>query len=1266
MKLRKSILIATALAVPATLHANTFFFSGTEFGAWNPDNAANWNGNPPGFGNTADIVFDGDILDTYGTWLGNGDRTVRSLTFSNIDTQLEVRTNNNATIARQLRYAAASGNATITVDSTVSAPIIIGAQAGANDNGSQRLDSNLNIVHNGSALLTMRRPINQSGGTWGITKSGSGTLLLAGDSSYGGPVNIIGGTLRINNANSLGARPKDVTVSSGATLEVAGNISPGEGYNVTVSGSGNGGIGAIHRLSGNDFFATTFADGINLAGPTTIGAAPEVRFGVGGTTGTTTGLHTLTKIGAGQFDLRGSITIGDVVVEGGVFQTQNSDWNDDGHTISLSPGTDFRLFEIGNPFPRDILLDNASITSTGSADLIGDTITGDVTLTGNCSISSSGDPVDSLILTGDLTESAPGASVTIGGTRKVVLAGNNTYTGPTSITTGAGLDVAGSLTSDISVPFLTTIGGDGSTTGSITFDHLSNLAFDPSTTGPGEFLSAASILFVDPSDSVTLVPDNPGTGVPAVILRNEAGPLNLANFSLPDPGRATLALGGSPANSELIYNPNAADLEWRNFSADGLWGIEDSANNFQNLGTASPDDFFINDNVSFTNAATGLVTLDNSITVGNVVFNNTTGSDIEIAPNFLSDTITAASLTLASSGDVTISAPIVGATPVTVDGGGTLTLTGINTTLAPLSINSGTVRLGNGGSIGSVASEIVNDSSLVIDRSDTLTLNKLISGTGTLTLAGTGTTILGTTHTYSGLTTISSGTLEIPANGSIPGSILNNSSLVLSGTADKTFANDISGTGSLTKRGSHVLTLTGSNNFTGGVIFEVGDLNAGSANIGSGEVTFVGNGNIARWFIPDGSVIANDIFFADGANNNKVIGVATLTSHAELTGTITFADDSTTNGKARIAPVGGTIVISGKMTGDGTGGYAKRNNGTVVITGTDNDYTGPTTIVDAGTLLVNGSIQSDVFFGENHDGSSTSAVNGTLGGSGLINANVTTRSASNLSPGGASNAGVNTDTAATLTIGGNLDFSLSAAGVGLIRMDLDAPAGTNDRINVGGQAIIGNGALGLSDFAFNNLGGLAAGTYTLISTTGGVSGTLNPSALSGEIAPGLNGTLDISGNDIVLIVSAGTGNAFDTWAAANGLDGSPGKEDGFDDDPDGDGIANGLEWILGGKPLDGMSGNLVTATATAAGGLTLGFTRNQDAIGLATLTVEYGTTLASWPGSAVVGPVSSGPDANGVVVTVNEAPTPDEVTVNIPASNSAPGKLFARLKATLN
>ena len=169
---------------------------------------------------------------------------------------------------------------------------------------------------------------------------------------------------------------------------------------------------------------------------------------------------------------------------------------------------------------------------------------------------------------------------------------------------------------------------------------------------------------------------------------------------------------------------------------------------------------------------------------------------------------------------------------------------------------------------------------------------------------------------------------------------------------------------------------------------------------------------------------------------------------------------------------------------------------------------------------------------------------------------------------------------------------------------------------------------------------IAAGTYT-------------------ESEPFLNG-----GGELVVLEGDATSSPFDDWAAANGLDGSPGKEAGFNDDPDGDGIANGLEWILGGNPLDGQSGTLVTTTATASGGLTLEFTRNEDSIGQATLMVEYNATLTNPWNTATIGSTTSGPDANGVTVTIDTAASPDDVSVNIPATNAVGGKLFGRLKAS--
>jgi len=53
---------------------------------------------------------------------------------------------------------------------------------------------------------------------------------------------------------------------------------------------------------------------------------------------------------------------------------------------------------------------------------------------------------------------------------------------------------------------------------------------------------------------------------------------------------------------------------------------------------------------------------------------------------------------------------------------------------------------------------------VVMDRSDTLTYRGVISGTGSLTQAGTGTTILTGANTYTGATNVNAGTLQAGAN----------------------------------------------------------------------------------------------------------------------------------------------------------------------------------------------------------------------------------------------------------------------------------------------------------------------------------------------------------------------------------------------------------------------------------------------------------------------------------------------------------------------
>ena len=86
----------------------------------------------------------------------------------------------------------------------------------------------------------------------------------------------------------------------------------------------------------------------------------------------------------------------------------------------------------------------------------------------------------------------------------------------------------------------------------------------------------------------------------------------------------------------------------------------------------------------------------------------------------------------------------------------------------------GTLQLGAGGTTGSIAGNITDNATLAFNRTATGTYAGVISGTGALTQAGTGTLVLNKRNTYSGGTTITAGTLQL-GNGGIPaGSIAGN------------------------------------------------------------------------------------------------------------------------------------------------------------------------------------------------------------------------------------------------------------------------------------------------------------------------------------------------------------------------------------------------------------------------------------------------------------------------------------------------------------
>src|SRR5205823_4085738 len=114
---------------------------------------------------------------------------------------------------------------------------------------------------------------------------------------------------------------------------------------------------------------------------------------------------------------------------------------------------------------------------------------------------------------------------------------------------------------------------------------------------------------------------------------------------------------------------------------------------------------------------------------------------------------------------------------------------------------NGTLQVGTGGTGGSIGGgNVANFSRLEFNRSDTYNLFNLVSGTGQLIQNGGGTLQLTVLNTYSGITYISNGVLEVATGGRLGfGNVSNNTVLVYSSTSPGTVSNLIAGIGSLIK-----------------------------------------------------------------------------------------------------------------------------------------------------------------------------------------------------------------------------------------------------------------------------------------------------------------------------------------------------------------------------------------------------------------------------------------------------------------------------------
>jgi autotransporter-associated beta strand protein/T5SS/PEP-CTERM-associated repeat protein len=433
---------------------------------------------------------------------------------------------------------------------------------------------------------------------------------------------------------------------------------------------------------------------------------------------------------------------------------------------------------------------------------------------------------------------------------------------------------------------------------------------------------------------------------------------------------------------------------------------------------------------------------------------------------------------------LTLGANISGAGTLSKAGSGTLILTGSSTYTGGTTITGGTLQLGNGGASGSITGDVVDNGTFAINRSDTFAFGGVISGAGTFAQIGPGTTILSATNTYAGGTAINSGVLAVAADanlGAASGGLAfgggtlqflsgftTNRAVTLNaggGTFDTngnnaTLGGMISGNGAFTKIGAGVLTLAGPSSYTGATNVNAGTLQAGAANAFAPGSAFT---------VASGATLNLNGF-------NQTIGSLAGAGSAALgSATLTTGTDNT------------NTTFSGAISG--TGGVVKQGTGTFTLTGVSS-YTGPTNI-NAGTLVVNGSLASNVFVNSG----------GTLRGTGSIGSLVVGNGAT-LSPG---------NSIGTLTVQGNLVMASAAAYI------VEVSSSAADRTNVAGTASLG----GTVQATF--LSGTVARAYTILSAAGGLGGTTFGTLTTTNLPANFTASLGYTATDVILNLSATLG-----------------------------------------------------------------------------------------------------------------------------------------------
>jgi autotransporter-associated beta strand protein len=977
-------------------------------------------------------------------------------------------------------------------------------------------------VLTGSA--TQSGVISETGGSFGLSKIGAGTLSLTGANTYTGATTITTGTLQIGIGGTSGMVAGNIT-DNGALVFNRSDVAI---YGGTISSIANG----TFTDAGSGTLILTANSSVN--GNITINSGATLQFGNGGAAGGLAG--NITDNGALIINRSDAVSTGAVVSGTGSFTdagtgvltlTGNSTYTgtttiNAGATLNLGGGTANGAIAGTSPVVDNgsLVLNHSSIAgiqntisgtgsvtaATGTHILIAaNTYTGGTTINTGATLQV-GNGGNAGAITGNVVDNG---TLVFNRNSTVTYAGVISGTGGVTSNLGSGLTLTGNNTytglTDVGVNTLNIGGGgtSGSVAGTISartlvFNRTDTITYNGILLATNVVAATGTTIITGNNSNTNSVVINPG----AILQFGNGGTRGQVNGAITDNGTLVINRAG--------YAQDPADV------ISGTGGVTISGNSIAELRAA--------------NTYSGVTVIDSGSTV---LLEGSINSSSAVIDNGI----------LAPTGypPQTISNNISGTGGLEV---GILTiLTGTNTYSGVTeALPNSTLQIGNGGTTGSIAGDLTAGGTVIFNRSDAYTYAGTIGGVGNVIDSGTGILTLTANSPFIGTTTINPGATLQLGNGGTTGMlariIVDNGRLIFNRSDVATYTSNISGSGSVTQAGTGTLVVTGALTQAGGTI-----LNSGSG------LSVAAGGSLSA---------ASAVTWALGTGT----GTATITNAGTITGSTRAI---TTSGSG--SPRSLNLTNSGTITGTGNDGVQIGNDigaGTITVSnsGTIKSSGGQAidfAAVTAGTATVNitnaaGAIITATADDALRPGAGTVSINNqgsitsTAAASRAINVNPT--NLTNIAGFTIANGAAGNSAALIQSAGDAVRFTASTLGT--------TAAYTVALDNFGTIQSTGVGANNGQALDFNDLVA-TGGKITITNEAGG----LIQAADADAIRPGANATVNNSGTIKALFSTAS--NASGNVSGNDAIDFQSGKG----------GVVNNLA----GGTIDGAKGGITAKYA---------------------------------------------------------------------------------------